>query len=71
MRPLNLWTQTDAAEVFGTDLSTIIGLVKALGIETKPTGLPGRAKGLDARDMARIARSLEREFDPKALAATA
>lgn len=61
MRP-PIFTYTDAAEVFGTDDRTISGLVKALEITPKPTGMPGRAKGLDRDDMKRLARSLGKPF---------
>lgn len=57
-----LFTYTDAAEVFGTDGRTISGLVKALEITPKLTGLPGKSRGLDRDDMKRLAKSLGKPF---------
>ncbi len=61
----NLFTFTDAAEVFETDSRTISGLVKALTIEPKPTGLPGKSRGLDRVDMKRIGKALNKPFQVK------
>lgn len=58
--PGELLTFIEAAEQLGTDRFTVAGLVRALNIERKQMrGYgKGRARGLDARDMARLARAL-------------
>lgn len=53
-----LLTIMDAAAELGTDRATVAGLVRALGIATKRVPHSGKGKGLDARDMARLAKAL-------------
>ncbi len=53
-----LWTLTEAACTFRTERAVIRGLVVAHGLQTKVIPLNGNAKGLDASDMAILARAL-------------
>jgi hypothetical protein len=59
-RRRNLTLLIEAAEQLGTDRHTIRGLVKALGIVTHKTGMPGRARGLDSEGMRRLGIALDR-----------
>jgi len=61
MRPA-VWIYRDAAELFETDPRTISGLVKAFNLTPKPTGMPGKARGLDRADMRVIAKALGKSF---------
>lgn len=67
----NLMTLMEAAEHLGTDRFTVGGLVRALGIEPKRVPHSGHGKGLDRRDIARIARALGHKPGRKAAAVPA
>lgn len=58
----------DAAEELGVHRNTVADLCKALGIKPKPTGMPGRSKGLDAADMRLLKRALSVRSREKAIA---
>jgi plasmid maintenance system antidote protein VapI len=53
-----LISQSEAACRLGVHRATIADLVTLLGITPKTTAGPGRAKGLDPRNMARLRRYL-------------
>lgn len=52
-------TYGDAATELGTDLRTISGLVRALGITPKPVKYNNLGKGLDAADLQAIRTAFE------------
>jgi hypothetical protein len=63
----HITTYGEAAELLGTDIRTISGLVKALGLKPKKVRINNLAKGLDRSDIAAIRRALT----PATKAATA
>lgn len=66
MRNNEVLTFAETAETFGVRPTTITDLVRRLELIAKPTGLPGRSKGLDASDRKIIARALGRPVRAKA-----
>lgn len=58
------WNYTEASEVFGITPQAVAGLVLALGIETRPSRYNGKAKLLNEKGMARIAKAIERPWPP-------
>ena len=70
--PPKLTIYTEAAEQFGVTAVTISNLVSALGITPKPTGRPGKSRGLDRDDMRLIRRALSvgKKAKPPAKSAT-
>lgn len=51
-------TYSEAAVELGTTIAVVSGLVDAWGLTPKPVPRNGKAKGLDARDMAVLRRAL-------------
>lgn len=69
MRDRSILTFTDLADELGTEPKVISGLVRLLGITPKPTGMPGKAKGLSPDDVRRIRAALASGRRPVASAA--